>query len=164
MDTNGIGVEGYQDFGFCIKAKGESRGLVVWVDDQLEAIWAYSQFLSNHGFEVIAFNSPSAFLEWIERPENRDKVSVALIDLWSPPGSDSKNILHESLLNFDQRAIGTAVIKYLRDKGFAISICVVSALSTELKANLDRSDVEFLDKPVNPQKLLSVVESAIKVS
>ena len=146
MDTNVIAVERCQDFGLCIKAKGESRGLVVWVDDQLEAIYAYVQFLSTHGFEVIAFNSPSAFGEWIERPENRDKVSVLLIDWWMPPGLDSKNFPHQYFQNFDQRAIGTAVIKYLRDKGFVIPICVVSGLTDKdgLIALVGRSDVKYL--------------------
>ncbi len=138
----------------------EETGLVVWLDDQPDAIDAYKQLLINHDFEVILFEFPLELLTWLKDQENLKRVDVLIIDLLMPSGGEG----HQELRNIAQKDMGFSIIKFIQKSGINIPIIIASASvgQSEESQKLEEFGISknnFLSKPINPKRLLTLVKN-----
>jgi len=111
------------------------------VDDDPSVLKAVERLLSAEGFEVRAFGDPTAFLTAVARARPR----VAILDMAMP------------------RMNGLEVQSVLRKWSPETRVVFVSGQSDAAtrSAALKNGAIDFLDKPVDPDRLLGAVRRAL---
>jgi FixJ family two-component response regulator len=117
------------------------RSIVAVVDDDESMRLALSSLLRSVGFEVLLFSSSEEFLQ----SRNLDSVGCLILD-WHMPGMS-----------------GLQLQTHASDSGWSIPIIFLTAhYSEERRAQaLSNGAAAFLHKPVDSEKLLDAVRTAL---
>jgi FixJ family two-component response regulator len=117
------------------------RSIVAVVDDDESVRLALSSLLRSVGFEVLLFSSAEEFLQ----SRNLDSIGCLILD-WHMPGMS-----------------GLQLQTHASDSGWSIPIIFLTAhYSEERRAQaLSSGAVAFLHKPVDSERLLEAVRTAL---
>ena len=117
------------------------KPIVAVVDDDESVRLALSSVLRSMGFEVLLFSSAEEFLQ----SRNRDSIGCLILD-WHMPGMN-----------------GLQLQTHARDNGWSIPIVFLTAHHTEERhaQALDAGAIAFLSKPVDSERLLEAVRTAL---
>lgn len=112
-------------------------GSILVVEDEPVSRQALAQILKLKGFEVTAVSSPGQALEWLR---NNPRVCGTLLTDDSLPGMS-----------------GYELARIVRSSASNIRIIVMSGNYQDSSVQTPTQDFEFLSKPFEPQKLLSML-------
>lgn len=117
------------------------KPIIAVVDDDESVRLALSSLLDSMGFEVLLFSSAEEFLQ----RKNRESIRCLILD-WHMPGMS-----------------GLQLQTHVNDKGWSIPIVFLTAHYTEERRAqaLSNGAIAFLSKPVNSEKLLEAVRTAL---
>ena len=117
------------------------RSIVAVVDDDESVRLALSSLLDSMGFVVLLFSSAEEFLQ----SQSRDSIGCLILD-WHMPGMN-----------------GLQLQTHVRDSGWSIPIVFLTAHYTEERRAqaLSNGAIAFLSKPVDSEKLLEAVRTAL---
>ena len=122
------------------------HGRVLVVDDEAVVRETVRLVLAQAGYEVIEASDGTQAMEVVRSGDNPSLLDAIILDLYMP------------------KTHGQEVILYLRSKFPAIPIIVLTGKpdAADIIRSLDEGVMDFLVKPVHPDKMLASVAKAIE--
>jgi len=122
------------------------HGRVLVVDDEAVVRETVRLVLAQAGYEVIEASDGTQAMEVVRSGDNPSLLDAIILDLYMP------------------KTHGQEVILYLRSKFPAIPIIVLTGKpdTADIIRSLDEGVMDFLVKPVHPDKMLASVAKAIE--
>ena len=122
------------------------HGRVLVVDDEAVVRETVRLGLTQAGYEVIEASDGTQAMEVVRSGDNPSLLDAIILDLYMP------------------KTHGQEVILYLRSKFPAIPIIVLTGKpdTADIIRSLDEGVMDFLVKPVHPDKMLASVAKAIE--